>query len=102
VCDDHVSVRAGGVIEIDPALETQRLWDVDLYAMYEVAAPNRLEQTDREAKRQDVVRRLLSEEMVDSEDLTLPEGLVHLGVQPDRALQIVAERLLHNHPGPIH
>ncbi len=46
-------------------------------------------------------RRLLPEEVVDAEDLALTEGLVHHGVEPDRAVQIAAERLLHDDSGPI-
>jgi hypothetical protein len=97
VRNDHVSVRAGGVIEVGPVLESECLWDVDLDMVDEVAVPDRLEQAVREAKRQDVLRRLLTEEVIDAEDLPLSKGLMQAGVQGDRALQIAAERLLQDH-----
>ena len=47
-------------------------------------------------ERENVLRGLLAEEMVDPEDLSLSEGFVQLGVQPDCAVQVVAEGLLHD------
>ena len=62
----------------------------------EVAVPDRLEQAVGEAEGEDVLRRLLAEEVVDAEDLVFGEHLVQLGVQRDRAFQVGAERLLHD------
>ena len=50
----------------------------------------------REAERQDVLRRLLAEEVVDAKDLLLVEHLVQLGVERHGARQVGAERLLHD------
>ena len=46
-----------------------------------VAVPDRLEQAVGEAEGEDVLRRLLAEEVVDAEDLLLGEGLVQRGVE---------------------
>ena len=43
-----------------------------------VAVPDRLEQAVGEPQREDVLRRLLAEEVVDAEDLLLVEDLVHV------------------------
>ncbi len=62
----------------------------------EIAVPDRLEQAVAEAEGEDVLRRLLAEEMVDAEDLVLVEHLVQFGVERDRALEVGPERLLHD------
>jgi hypothetical protein len=69
VGDDHVLVRAGGLVEVRPRVEAQLLGDVDLDVVDEVAVPDRFEQPVGEAERQDVLRRLLAQEVVDAEDL---------------------------------
>ncbi len=66
-----------------------------------VAVPDRLEEPVGEPQREDVLGRLLAQEMVDAEDLGLVEDLVHLGVELLGALEIRAERLLHDHPRPV-
>src|SRR5207342_455692 len=76
--------------------ETEALGYVDLDVVDVVAVPDRFEQTVGEAERQDVLRRLLAEEVVDPEDLLLLEDLVQLGVQLLGALEVGAERLLHD------
>ena len=48
-----------------------------------VAVPDRLEQAVREAEREDVLGRLLAQEVVDPEDLLLGEHLVQLRVELD-------------------
>ena len=101
VGDDHVLVGAGGLVEVGPLVQPERLRDVDLDVVDEVAVPDRLEQPVGEAEREDVLRRLLAQEVVDPEDLRLVEGLVHEVVELDRAVQVGAERLLHHHPGAL-
>jgi hypothetical protein len=102
VRDDHVLVRAGDLVEGGATVEAEGLGDVDLDVVDEVAVPDGLEQTVGEAERQDVLGRLLAEEVVDPEDLALPERLVQLVVERDRALQVGAERLLHHDPRTFH
>ena len=64
-------------------LPIERLGHVDLHVVDEVAVPDRLEQAVGEAEREDVLRRLLAEEVIDAEDLVLVEDLVQLGVERD-------------------
>ena len=101
VGDDHVAVRAGRLVEPDALLERQRLGHVDLHVVDVVAVPDRLEQAVGEAEGEDVLRRLLAEEVVDAEDLALVERLVQRGVQPPGAGQVGAERLLHDDPAAL-
>jgi hypothetical protein len=54
------------------------------------------------SKREDVLGRLLAQEMVDAEDLALGECFVELSVERDRTLQVATERLLHDDPRTLH
>ena len=96
---DHVPVGAGRVVERGPALDRQRLRHVDLHVPDVITVPDRLEQPVREPERQDVVDRLLAQEVVDPEDLRLVEDRVHRLVQLAGGLQVGAERLLDDDPG---
>ena len=78
VGDDHVAVGAGRLVERRPLLEAERLGHVDLDVVDVVAVPDRLEEPVGEAEGQDVLRRLLAQEVVDPEDLLLLEDLVQL------------------------
>ena len=62
----------------------------------EIAVPDGLEQSVGKAERQDVLRRLLAEKMIDAKDLVLAEHLVQPRVERDRAREIGAERLFHD------
>ena len=59
-------------------LMSDRLGYVDLHVIDEIAVPDRFEQAVGEAEREDVLGRLLAEEVVDAEDLFLVEDLVQL------------------------
>ena len=98
---DHVAKGAGVLIEADAAADIQRLRHVDLDVIDEVAVPDRLEKAVAEAEGQNVLRRLLAEEMVDAEDLVFVEHLVQFDVERHRALEVGPERLLHDHPRPL-
>ena len=97
----HVAIRAGRFVEPGALAEPERLRNVDLHVVDEVAVPDRLEQSVGEAEREDVLRRLLAQEVVDPEDLIFGEHLVQLGIQRHRARQVGAERLFHDDPGPL-
>ena len=84
-----------------PVVDRQRLGYVDLHVVDVVPVPDRLEQPVGEAEGQDVLRRLLPQEVVDAEHLLLGEDLVHRGVELSGAGQVGAERLLHDDPGPL-
>src|SRR5262249_53317737 len=83
------------------SVERERLRDIDLHMVNEVPVPDWLEQSVSETKRQDVLRRLLPQEMVDAKDLVLGEDLVQPGVQRNRACEVSAERLFHDDPRPL-
>jgi hypothetical protein len=76
VGDHHVLVGPGVLVEAGATVQGQHLGHVDLHVVDVVAVPDRLEQAVGEPERQDVLRRLLAEEVVDPEDLLLGEGLV--------------------------
>ena len=94
--DDHVAIGAGLLIERDPIADIERLGHVDLHVIDEIAVPDRLEQAVGETEREDVLRRLLAEEMIDAEDLVFGEHLVQRLVERHRAFEIGAERFFHD------
>ena len=67
VCDHHVTIGAGLLVESDPVADVEGLRHVDLHMIDEIAVPDRLEQAIGEPKGEDVLRRLLAQEMVDAE-----------------------------------
>ena len=87
---------AVGFVERRRVAETQRLRHVDLHVIDEISVPDGLEQAVGEAEREDILRRLLAEKVVDAKDLLFVEHLVQLRVQRHRARQVGAERLLHD------
>ena len=97
----HVAVGAGGLVELGAGAQAERLGHVDLHVVDVVAVPDRLEQPVREPERQDVLRRLLAEEVVDPEDLLLVEHLVQRGVERPRRRQVGAEGLFHDDPAAL-
>ena len=100
--DDHVAVGPGSLVEAGARADRERLRHVDLHVVDVKAVPDRLEQAVREAQREDVLRGLLAEEVVDAEHLLLREHLVHLGVERAGAREVGPERLLHDHPRVLH
>ncbi len=78
--DDHVAKRPGLLIEAGAALDVELLGDVDLDVGDVVAVPDGLEDPVREAQRQDVLRRLLAQEVVDPVDRLLLEHLVQVAL----------------------
>ena len=101
VGDDHVAVGAGRLVEVTALGQAEGLGHVDLDVGDVVPVPDRLEQAVGEAEGQDVLRRLLAEEVVDPEDLLLLEHLVQLGVERDGRGVVGAERLLHDDPAAL-
>ena len=94
--DDHVAISAGLLVKSDAIADVQRLGHVDLDMVDEIAIPDRLEEAIGEPEGQDVLRRLLAEEMVDAENLVFAEDGVQLRIERDCAFEIRAERLLHD------
>ncbi|MEZ5184077.1 MAG: hypothetical protein R2702_19760 [Acidimicrobiales bacterium] len=98
---DHVAVGAGRLVEPGAGAEREGLGHVDLHVVDVVSVPDGLEQAVGEAEGEDVLGRLLAEEVVDAEHLLLAEHLVHRGVQDPRRAEVHAEGLLHDHPGAL-
>ena len=92
--DDHVAEGAGLLVEAGAARDRERLGDVDLDVVDVVSVPDRLEEAVREAQGEDVLDRLLAEEVVDPEDVRLAEDRVDGRVELLRGREIGAERLL--------
>ena len=95
---DHVLVGAGRLVEPNPVFESERLWHIDLHVVDVISVPDWFEQPVGEAKREDVLRRFLAQEVVDAIDLFLAERLVQRSVQRPRRCQVGSERLLHDDP----
>ena len=75
---------------------TDLLGDGDLHVVDRVAIPQMLEDSVAEAEGEDVLDRLLSEVVVDAEDLPLVGEADEFRVQFARAGQVVAEGLFHH------
>ena len=65
-----------------------------------VAIPDRLKQSVGETKRYDALDRVLSEKVVDPEDLILAQRAEDLGVQLARRVQAVVKWLFDHHSTP--
>jgi hypothetical protein len=93
VRDDHVAKRSRLFEERTASLDRDRLRHVDLDVTHVVTVPDRLVESVREPQGEDVVDRLLSEEVVDSKDVGLVEALGDRGVEAARRREIGAEGL---------
>ena len=92
--DHHVAKRPGLLVEAGAALDVQRLGHVDLHVGDVVAVPHRLEHAIGKAQCQDVLRRLLAQEVVDAVDRVLVQDLVQRSVELPGAGLVMAEGLL--------
>ena len=97
----HVPEGARLLVERTPGADREGLGDVDLDVVDVLPVPDGLEQPVGEPEGQDVLGRLLPEEVVDAEHLVLVEDLLHGGVQPLGAAEVGTEGLLHDDAGPF-
>ncbi len=81
----HVADRADLLVEGAAALHAEALGHGDLHAVDVVAVPDRLEEGVGEAEVDEVLHRLLAEEVVDAEHRGLRERRVQRAVELDRA-----------------
>jgi hypothetical protein len=93
----HVAQRPGRLVEAAALLDADRLGGGDLDAVDVFPPPDRLQQPVGEPERHDRLHRLLSEEMVDPEELALVALFEDPGIQRPRRFEIGAERLLDDH-----
>ena len=92
--------RAGLLVERAAVADADRLGHRDLHVVDVAAVPERLEDAVAEAEDQEVPDGLLAQVVVDAVDLRLAEDLADLAVEPDRRLEVAAERLLDDDPPP--
>ena len=97
----HVPEGPGALVEAGPGVHREGLGDVDLDVVDVVAVPDGLEEPVGEPEGQDVLGRLLPQEVVDPVDLLGGEDPVDGVVEHLGRLQVGAERLLHDDPGPL-
>ncbi len=95
---DQVAQRARGLVVAGARADPDLLDGGDLDVVDEVAVPDRLEHPVGEPEREHVLDGLLAQVVVDAVDLALVEDGAKLGVQLPRRGEVVAERLLDDHP----
>ena len=69
--DEHVQNRAGGVVELGPVADAERLGHVDLYRLHVPAVPVRGRRSAGEAEQVQILGGFLAQEMVDPVHLLL-------------------------------
>ena len=95
--DDDVAESTDGVVEVAAILDAEVLGHRDLHRGDEVAVPHGLEQHVREAQVDDLLGTHLPEVVVDAQELALVDVLVQLPREVSSRVQVVPERLLHDH-----
>ena len=90
----HVAVGAGRVIERRAISHAEILGHGDLDAAHVIAVPDRLEHRIGEARVEQVLHRLLAQEVVDAEDVLFREVLPQHEVELLGRCTVVTERLL--------
>ncbi len=99
--DHHVPEGTGLLVERSPEADRQGLGHVDLDVVDVLTVPDGLEEPVGEAEGQDVLGRLLAQEVVDAEHLVVVEDLLNHRVELAGAGEVGPERLLHDDPGPL-
>ena len=82
------------LVELAASLDAERFGHRDLHRVDVVVVPHRLEQRVREAEDEQVLDRLLPEEVVDAVDRVLVEGMMQDRVELFGRLEVAPERLL--------
>jgi hypothetical protein len=96
---EDVADGSGGLVEVAPVLDPERLRHRHLDVVDEVVVPDRLEDPVGEAEGDDVLDALLAQVVVDPEDVALGEHVGDQVLELAGRGQVVAEGLLHHHPG---
>ena len=94
----HIAQRPDPVVEQAPAVHAEILGHRQLDRGDVAAPPDRLEQRVGEPQEVDVQHRLLTEKVIDAQDLILGEHGPQVPVEPPGRREVVAERLLDHHP----
>ena len=98
---EDVAQRADRVVEPAPPLDAEVLAHRQLHVGDVLAVPDRLEDGVGEAQVGDVHHRLLAEEVVDPQDLVFVEHLAQRRLELFGRCEVVAERLLEDHPRAV-
>ena len=98
---NHVAQRAGAVVVHRARAHAFLLRDGYLHVIDAAVVPEVLEDAVGEPQHHQVLHRLFAEVMVDAEDLALVQMLAHLADDVQRAVQVVADRLLDHDPGEM-
>jgi hypothetical protein len=96
----HVAHHTGFFIKAGALADADVFGHRDLHVVDVVAVPDRLEAGVGETHHQQVLHRLLAEEVVDAVGLVLVEHLQNPAVERARRLRVGAERLLDHQPAP--
>ena len=92
----HTS-SSGLVVEPAAAGDVEFLRHRDLHEVDVIGVPDRLEKRVREAEVQQVLHRLLAEEMIDSENVLFREKAAQRAIQGLRGGQVASEWLFNDH-----
>ena len=99
--DEHVQDRAGGVVELGPVTDAERLGHVDLHLLDVLAIPVRGGRAVGEAEHVQILGRFLAQEMVDPVHPLLIQDRMNDLVEFAEAAGRGAKRLLEDNPGAI-
>ena len=97
---DHVPEHARRVVIASPPLDPDRFRDGELDVVDVLAVPERLKEPVREAKREQVLHRILAEVVVDAKDLLFPPAGEEDVIERHRRGEVVPEGLLDDEPAP--
>src|SRR5262245_22527072 len=96
---NDVADDTGFLVELSPSVDAETLRHRDLHVLHVATVPDRLEKRVGKPEVEDVLHRLFSEVVIDTEDRLLREELVEDVVQLLRRGQIPPEGLLDDHAG---
>jgi hypothetical protein len=99
VRDEHVQDRAGGVVELRPVADAERLGHVDLHRLDVLAVPVRGGRAVSEAEHVQILGGFLAQEMVDPVHLLLIQDRMNDPVEFAEAAGRGAKGLLVDDPG---
>src|SRR4030081_2586889 len=97
----YVATCARLFVEWPPALDAYTLGGSNFNVINVISVPNRLENAVAETKDQDVLHRVFTQIVIDTEDLVLREDRINIVVQLARRFEVGAEGFLNNHANPV-
>src|SRR5258708_2640460 len=101
VVGDHIAQCAGLIVVAAPCFDTYRFGDGNLHMINVAAVPDRLENSIRKPKCQNVLDGFLAEVMVDPINLFLAGEFEKLLIQDLGGFKIASKWLFDNHSPPV-